>query len=156
MDTDPEVMRYLDRPRTAEQALAAWGPTLDGTLDPGRRYWAGLAGDEVVGWWGLHSSPAEPPVAELGYRLVRAHWGHGYATEGCRALLQYGFEDLGLTRVWAQTMAVNTGSRRVMERIGLRYERTFHEQFDDPLTGSELGEVEYVVTREEWLARMEP
>ena len=48
-------------------------------------------------------------------------------------------------------MAVNAGSRRVMEKAGLRYERTWHEHVDDPLPGSDLGEVEYVVTREEWL-----
>ena len=56
-------------------------------------------------------------------------------------------------RVVATTMAVNRRSRAVMERIGLRYERTWVEEFEDPLPGSELGEVQYVVTRTEWLGR---
>jgi RimJ/RimL family protein N-acetyltransferase len=47
-------------------------------------------------------------------------------------------------------MAVNTASRRVMEKAGLRYARTFHLEFDDPIDGTELGEVEYELRREDW------
>ena len=53
----------------------------------------------------------------------------------------------------AQTMAVNVGSRGVMEAIGMRYVRTFHRQWDDPLPGAEQGEVEYELTREMWRAQ---
>ncbi len=91
--------------------------------------------------------------AELGYRLRRAAWGRGLATEGSRALLRYAFATVGLARVWAQTMAVNTPSRRVMEKAGLRYVRTFHLDWDDPIEGTEHGEVEYELLRAEWAAR---
>ena len=50
-------------------------------------------------------------------------------------------------------MAVNTPSRRVLERVGLRHVRTYHEHFDDPIPGTEQGEVEYAVTRSEWRVR---
>jgi len=55
-----------------------------------------------------------------------------------------------MRRVWAQTMAVNSRSRRVMEKAGLAYVRTSHEEFDDPLPGTEHGEVEYALTKAEW------
>lgn len=57
-----------------------------------------------------------PAVVELGYRLNQAAWGRGYATEGSRALIHKGFTDLEVGRVTANTMAVNTRSRRVMEK----------------------------------------
>ncbi|WP_431909375.1 GNAT family N-acetyltransferase [Micromonospora carbonacea] len=91
--------------------------------------------------------------AELGYRLRRAAWGRGLATEGSRGLLRHAFATVGLSRVWAQTMAVNTASRRVMEKAGLRYVRTFHLDWDDPIEGTEHGEVEYELLRAEWAAR---
>jgi RimJ/RimL family protein N-acetyltransferase len=53
-------------------------------------------------------------------------------------------------RVIATTMTVNSGSRRVMEKVGLRYVRTFHLDWPDPLPGSEHGEVEYAITLDEW------
>ena len=84
---------------------------------------------------------------ELGYRLKASAWGRGYATEGARALVRKGFDELGVRRVWAETMAVNRASRRVMEKVGLRYVRTFHVHFDDPLPGAEHGEVEYELRR---------
>ncbi|MFC8846533.1 MULTISPECIES: GNAT family N-acetyltransferase [unclassified Micromonospora] len=91
--------------------------------------------------------------AELGYRLRRAAWGRGLATEGSRALVRYAFTTLGLARVWAETMAVNTASRRVMEKSGLRHVRTVHLDWDDPIEGTEHGEVEYELLRGEWTAR---
>ncbi len=48
-------------------------------------------------------------------------------------------------------MAVNTGSRRVMEKSGLRYVRTFHEDWPDPLPGAEHGDVEYALAKDDWI-----
>ncbi|WP_280428602.1 GNAT family N-acetyltransferase [Nocardia brasiliensis] len=109
-----------------------------------------------VGWVAL-----QPPAdggcreVELGYRFLASVWGRGYATEVGRALVHKGFSEFGVRRVWAQTMAVNLGSRRVLEKVGLRYVRTFHLDFEDPLPGTEQGEVEYEVGRDEWLAGAE-
>ncbi|GIG56294.1 hypothetical protein Lfu02_06660 [Longispora fulva] len=58
------------------------------------------------------------------------------------------FDDLGARRVYARTMAVHLASRRVMEKAGLRYARTLHLLFDDPIPGTEHGEVEYELSRE--------
>jgi RimJ/RimL family protein N-acetyltransferase len=114
--------------------------------------------DEVfVGWWILEppDRPDQGPVAgqaELGYRLLPAHWRQGLAAEGATELVRHGFADLGLRRIFAETMAVNEASRATMARVGLRYVRTFHVDFPDPIPGIELGEVEYAITREQWVA----
>jgi RimJ/RimL family protein N-acetyltransferase len=60
------------------------------------------------------------------------------------------FRELGARRVYAETMAVNVASRRVMEKAGLKYARTFHMEFEDPVPGTEYGEVEYELFRDDW------
>lgn len=82
-------------------------------------------------------------VAELGYRLRRSAWGQGFATEGASALVRYAFHTVGVAEVVATTMAANLASRRVLEKVGLRYARTTYPQWERPLPGSEQGEVEY-------------
>jgi RimJ/RimL family protein N-acetyltransferase len=158
LDADPEVMRYLaGRARTRDEVEAAHRRRLAAADQvPGLGFWAGFVTGEFVGWWILEppSRPDQGPVegqAELGYRLLRRYWRQGLASEGARELLRHGFADLGLTRVFAETMAVNTASRATMASVGLRHVRTFHLDFDDPLPGTERGEVEYAITREEWL-----
>ncbi len=159
LDSDPEVMRYLTgHGRTREQVTQAHALRL-ATADsvPGLGFWVGFVEGQFVGWWLL-----EPPgwfdkrpvqgEAELGYRLLRRFWRQGLASEGSRELLRHAFEDLGLNRVFAQTMAVNAGSRATMAAVGLRYVRTFHEDTDDSLAGSDAGDVEYAITRDEWRA----
>ena len=80
----------------------------------------------------------------------------GYATEGSRALVDKAFAELGARRVHASTMAVNTGSRRVMEKAGLRFVRTFVADWPVRIEGDEDGDVEYAITREEWVAARTP
>ena len=75
------------------------------------------------------------------------------ATEGASALVAMGFADNDFARIVATTMAVNRPSRRVMEKTGLTHVRTVHPHWRDPLPGSELGEVEYEIGRDEWEAK---
>jgi RimJ/RimL family protein N-acetyltransferase len=96
--------------------------------------------------------PDDLTVCDLGYRLVRRYWRHGLASEASRALLRQAFETVGQSRVIAQTMAMNVGSRGVMEAIGMRYVRTYFPPWDDPLPGADSGEVEYEMTRSMWTA----
>ncbi|MFC4590868.1 GNAT family N-acetyltransferase [Sphaerisporangium corydalis] len=165
LDSDPEVMRYLGngRPRTREEVEVFHGRRLAAAERvPGLGFWAGLVDGRFVGWWILEppERPDQGPAegqAELGYRLLRRHWRQGLASEGARELVRHGFEDLGLTRVFAETMAVNTASRATMVAVGMQHIRTFHMEWDEPLPGTHLGEVEYAITREQWLtARATP
>ncbi len=89
---------------------------------------------------------------ELGYRLHRRYWGQGLATEGAKALIEWGFTERGVRRVFATAMTVNHASRRVLEKVGLRYVRTFFEDWPDPIDGTEHGDMEYALTRTEWVA----
>jgi RimJ/RimL family protein N-acetyltransferase len=110
--------------------------------------------DRFVGVFMFHPTDDGPPdEVELGYRFHRFAWGEGYATEGSFALLRKGFTEFGVRRVFAQAMTVNRGSWRVMEKVGLRYVRTFFQDWPGgPIEGSEQGDVEYALTRDEWLA----
>jgi RimJ/RimL family protein N-acetyltransferase len=92
-------------------------------------------------------------VADLGYRLLQRQWRKGLASEGARELVRYGFDDVRLDRIIAQTLSVNAGSRAVMERVGLVYVRTVPTSFTVPAEGVEEGEVEYEMTREQWERR---
>ncbi|GAA0909677.1 GNAT family N-acetyltransferase [Virgisporangium ochraceum] len=153
LDSDPEVMRYLTngKPTTRETVERTLYDGCDREAGYGR--WAATekATGAFVGWFALSRDAETPPdEGELGYRLRRDAWGKGYATEGSRAVLHKAFTELGTRRVWAETMFVNTRSRQVMERVGLRFVRVFHLHFDDPIPGTEHGEVEYEILREEW------
>ncbi|MEU6741623.1 GNAT family N-acetyltransferase [Streptosporangium sandarakinum] len=158
LDGDPEVMRFLNggRPTPREEILSRVLPRMLRRHDllgrPG--YWAAeiRSTGEFIGWFEFRPLVEEdaPETVELGYRLRRAAWGKGYATEGARALVREGFTGLGVERVVARTMAVNTGSRNVMEKAGLRYVRTFFADWPESIPGSEHGEVEYALTWDEW------
>lgn len=159
LDSDPEVMRYLTggRPTPRSRVETTVLPALidDYTRYPGLGVFPTFtkAAGEFIGWFMLVPDEGSPPgEAELGYRLRQAAWGRGYATEGSRALLRYGFEVQGLERIVAETMTVNARSRRVMEKLGLRHELTYLPPFA-PIPGSEHGEVRYVLDRAEWLER---
>jgi RimJ/RimL family protein N-acetyltransferase len=157
LDGDPEVMRFLTggKPTPRDEIR-------DDTLPAFLRYYQRFAGygfwaaiekstGEFLGWF--HFRPHEGAgldEPELGYRLRRSAWGKGYATEGSRALIRKGFTELDVRRVVASTMAVNVASRRVMEKAGLRLVRIYYEPWPYPIEGSEEGDVEYAVTREEW------
>ena len=157
LDADPEVMRFLTggaptpagtfRDEVLPRVLAGYD------RHPGLGRWAALDrfSGEFLGWFALDPSE-DGTEAELGYRLRRAAWGHGLATEGARALVRHAFDTVGVRRVWAETMTINDRSRAVMARAGLRYVRTFHLTFDDPIPGTEHGEVEYELCRDAWPA----
>jgi RimJ/RimL family protein N-acetyltransferase len=152
LHNDPDVMRFLNggRPTPREEIEREYRERFAGA-----GYWAAAekSTGEFLGWFAFHQTESRPEEAELGYRIKRSAWGKGYATEGSRALIRKGFTELGVRRVWAQTMAINLASRRVMEKAGLVYVRTLHLQWEDPLPGAGHGEVEYALTKANWERR---
>ena len=157
LDADPLVMRYITggiptpRDEVEHEILPAFLAYYE--QDTGYGFWAAVekASTAFIGWF--HFRPAEdapPGEVELGYRLIRSAWGNGYATEGCRALIDRGFASLGVQRVVASTMVVNVASRRVLEKAGMRLVRTFHQPWPYPIEGDEHGDVEYALLRSEW------
>jgi RimJ/RimL family protein N-acetyltransferase len=148
LNGDPEVMAFIGAPMTPAEVAAELPAWVEGRGDFG--LWAGLADEAFVGVWFLSADPDDDRAGETGWRLPRAAWGHGYAVDGAVALLDHAFDTLGLDRVWAETMAVNVRSRRVMERLGMQHLRTEVRDWEQPIRGWEQGEVVHGLTREQW------
>ncbi len=157
LDHDPAVMRFLSGGKPTPRAV------IEDEILPlyfqcyerfaGFGFWAAIekSSETFLGWFEFRPPDGgSPDAVELGYRLRRAAWGKGYATEGARALIRKGFIDLGVQCVFAETMAVNSASRRVMEKAGLTLVRTVHQAWTDPIKGAEHGEVEYALTKADW------
>jgi RimJ/RimL family protein N-acetyltransferase len=156
LDSDPEVKRYIDGGAAVDRQeladmLSWWLGYYERYVGYG--FWAALEKRSGVflGWFHLRPGEGAGPLEpELGYRLRREVWGRGFATEGSRALIDKAVAELGADRVNASTMAVNIGSRRVMEKAGLRFVRTFHGDWPVRIPGDEHGAVEYAIDRAQW------
>jgi RimJ/RimL family protein N-acetyltransferase len=156
LEDDAEVMRFLNGGRPATEVGvnddACFLRPRGGEDD----VWAAVETRSCafVGWFSLRRM--REGVGELGFRLRRDAWGRGLATEGATALVAIGFGDEDLERIVATTMAINRSSRRVLEKTGLTHVRTIYPDWRDPLPGSELGEVEYQIMRDEWETKIRP
>jgi RimJ/RimL family protein N-acetyltransferase len=85
------------------------------------------AGGTLLGNCGIRVNDPVRREANIGYELDPVVWGRGYATEAARAILRFGFAELGMHRVWAECIAENVGSVRVLEKLGMRREALFRE-----------------------------
>jgi RimJ/RimL family protein N-acetyltransferase len=81
-----------------------------------------LIGNAGVRLGGLGPRQPESRQGDIGYEIAPAFWGQGYATEAARAMLDFGFTNLRLHRIWARCLAENTASQRVLEKLGMRLE----------------------------------
>jgi ribosomal-protein-alanine N-acetyltransferase len=130
--SDAEVMRYM--PRGPMSPLAARQASLT-VLTHFIEHWAQHAfgvwavtdktTGQLLGQCGLRFLP-ELNEVEVLYLLARASWGQGLASEAARAALAYGFDQVGLDRIIALTKPENIASRRVMEKLGMQYEKNLH------------------------------
>ena len=126
LDADPEVRRYVDQPDPPTLAqcemLAGRFLAIDAAT-PEHGFWIAEERGVFVGWFHLkpprEGEPAEPGDLEIGYRLRRAAWGRGLATEGSRALVDYGLSVLRAPRMIAVALEANIASIRVMEKLGM-------------------------------------
>lgn len=135
MNADPRVMAFFPAALSTgesdalaariEQQFEQRGFGLWAVEIPGVVPFAGFIGLSVPSFQ-THFTPC----VEIGWRLAADHWGHGYATEGARIVLQAGFETLGLDEIVSFTSVDNLPSRRVMERIGLGHDPA--DDFDHP------------------------
>lgn len=125
--SDAEVTKYLGGSRM--QNPEAIAKRLEFYIDCYEKYGFGMSAmiwketGEMIGWSGL--MPLEDTgEIEVGYGMIKNFWGRGIGYECARAWLRYGFEKAGLQRIVAITAPENTGSRRIMEKCGMRYEKT--------------------------------
>jgi ribosomal-protein-alanine N-acetyltransferase len=135
LNADPEVMAHFPEPmmRAASDQMV---DRIEAAFDrDGFGLWAvevvatgrfiGFAGMNEVGFT-AHFTPA----VEVGWRLAREAWGHGYATEAARAALGFGFDTVGLAEVVSFTSTTNTRSQAVMRRLGMTHDPA--DDFDHP------------------------
>ena len=140
MNADPRVAEYLPTRLTRKEsdafvarveahfeqhAFGHWAVEVDG-VSP----FAGFVGLSHPRF----DAPFQPCV-EIGWRLAAEHWGKGYATEGARAVLAFGFDVIGLEEIVSFTVPANTRSRRVMEKIGMTHNPA--DDFDHPMLPAE-------------------
>ncbi|MDE2935177.1 MAG: GNAT family N-acetyltransferase [Chloroflexota bacterium] len=144
---DAEWGRYLEVPmpysrRDAEEFVA--GAVL---LDAGAKLrWAIVHEGHVSGFVNL--MPATVGVAELGYGIARPLWGQGLVTEAVTAVLRYGFDSLGLARIYAYAVVDNEASWRVMEKLGMRREGFLRRH--RMIRGEFVDDVLYSIVRDDW------
>lgn len=158
MNADREVMMHFPATLEAKESNALVAKIRKHFDDHGFGLWA----VEVpyvapfIGFIGLWKTPFVArftPCVEVGWRLAQEHWGHGYATEGARAAVRYGFDQLGLEEIVAFTLPRNQASRRVMEKIGMyRHERDDFDHPRLPLGHPMRRHVLYRLTAEGWQA----
>lgn len=158
LNADPEVMLWLQGPQERARSDAFVDRILRRWTERGWGLWALERTDtgEFIGYTGLWPAEFEAPftpAVEVGWRLARAHWGQGFASEAAREALRFGFEDVGLAEIVSFTAVGNERSWRVMERIGLV--RDPDGDFEHPAVpeGHPVRpHVFYRLPRERWLA----
>ncbi|KFI07553.1 GNAT family N-acetyltransferase [Massilia sp. BSC265] len=129
LNQDPRVTEFLPGPLTVAQAEAFIAFQQDLYAHSGACYFAATvaATGELAGFVGLKRHEAGQagalpfaPCTDIGWRLAARHWGLGYASEGARACLRFGFTELGLEEIVSFTVPANLRSRAVMEKLGMR------------------------------------
>lgn len=124
MGLDPEVMHYFPKCLTAEESLK-FIDTVSEIIE--RQHWGFWAVElkatgQFIGFVGLHEQATQfefSPCVEIGWRLAKAFWRQGYATEAAQASLDYAFNTLQLEQVVAFTATINHSSEAVMKKLGM-------------------------------------
>jgi RimJ/RimL family protein N-acetyltransferase len=135
LNADPRVMEFFPTTLSRAETETMISKIEEKIRQQGFGFWAAELREtkNFIGFIGLNR-PGYPlsfsPCVEIGWRLAFDHWGRGYAQEGARAVLTYGFERLRLKEIVSFTTVNNLRSRRVMERIGMAYDA--HGDFDHP------------------------
>ncbi len=147
LDSDPIVMNFMGGPRTVKSARE-W---LEKNIGHQERngFGFGLVFEKETGLFigraGLLylAYDENQPDIELGYRLHKAFWGKGYATELAKALVNWGFEHLSVNKLVAVINPNNMRSRRVLEKVGMHYEGK-SKYYDDEVD-------RYEILKHEWI-----
>lgn len=134
INADPVVMEHFPPESMTRASSDQFIDRLESSFqEHGFGLWAMDDAEGFVGFVGLLRPSFEAhftPAVEIGWRLARDRWGRGYATEGARAAMGYGFDEVGLDEIVSFTISSNTRSWAVMERLGMT--RDPADDFDHP------------------------
>ncbi len=130
INSDKEVMRYFPYIPNLDQTTA-FITRMQQQFD--EKHYCYFAVDlldtqSFIGFIGLSEQtylPMLSPFVDIGWRLAKEHWGYGYATEGAKSCLVYGFEQLRLSEIYAVAPLINQASIRVMQKIGMQFQQQF-------------------------------
>jgi len=156
LNADPQVMRHFPSVMSFAQSEILAGLIRSALAENGFGLWAveEIDGAKFIGFIGLarpHFEAPFTPCVEIGWRLAAAHWGRGYATEGARAALRFGFDELGLDEIVSFTTTGNAASRRVMEKLAMRHDTAGDFEHPRVPVGHPLRpDVLYRLSRESW------
>jgi RimJ/RimL family protein N-acetyltransferase len=133
LNADPEVMEFFPATLDRAQADAAFDRIATTLSERGWGLWAVEREGRFLGFTGLNPVTFEAPFTpaiEIGWRLRRDAWGHGFASEAARAVMRFAFDDLRFGELVSFTSVGNARSRAVMERLGMT--RDPADDFDNP------------------------
>jgi RimJ/RimL family protein N-acetyltransferase len=124
LNADPVVMEYYPRVLSTQESNAMAHRIESLIAEKGWGFWAveNLDDKQFIGFVGLNNPTYKLPITdcvEIGWRLAKEYWGHGYATEAAQASLAVAFEKLNLTEVYSFASVANKKSHAVMQRIGM-------------------------------------
>ena len=122
MRSDQEVMRFIREPQNRNETVN-WLKLVSSRWEDEKIGFCAVVEkttNKIVGWCGLWRLK-ETGETEVGYAIAKEFWGNGFAAEAARRFLQYGFEELNLKKVVAVAMPENNASRRVMEKLGMKF-----------------------------------
>jgi ribosomal-protein-alanine N-acetyltransferase len=156
--TNPHFSRFYNWTERSEADVRQFVQTFidQQKVQPRRKFQLALVlkdDGSLIGNCGIRVNDPERREANIGYELDPSHWGKGYATEASRLLLRFGFEDLGMHRIWSRVIAENLRSGRVLLRLGMRLEgrllesEFIHDRWYDTLL--------YAILDHEWQALLE-
>lgn len=155
MNADAEVMAHFPKPLTSQES-EAFLDRLQTHYETHRYYYFATEirqTGELIGFIGLAYqtySTEFTPATDIGWRLKRSAWGHGYATEGAKRCLEFGFSELHLDQIIATCTIQNKKSEQVMKKIGM----TKHVVFKHPKLKAFPDHehcVCYIMTKTQWL-----
>lgn len=155
--SDSEVAKYMIwGPNTVEETQTFIDVALVKQRENPRRTFE-LAvtlkdGGKLIGAAGLRLIPDEHQTADIGYCYNRNYWRHGYGTEACARLMQLGFHEFGLHRIFATCDAENIGSSTIMRKCGMRQEAHFVQ--DKLIKGKWRDTLLFAILKEEWEERV--
>ncbi len=135
LNADPEVMEHFPAVMTRTQTEVAIDRVRQVFAERGFGWWAAEAPGVApfigfVGLWAPSFEAHFTPCVEVGWRLAKDFWGRGYATEGARECLRFGFAEVGLKEIVSFTAATNERSKAVMRRLGMTHDPA--DDFDHP------------------------
>lgn len=126
MRTDKDVMRYIREPVAKRKEAENWINLVSSRWEDEKIGFCALVekqSGKFIGWCGLWRLK-ETGEIEVGYALKKDFWGKGFAVEAAEAFLEYGFGELNLEKIVAVANPENRASRRVMEKLGMRFDYT--------------------------------